>query len=89
MTPAVQIVVGIVAGLALAYVHSRSLSASVEWLAQRRAGPAVGLQLARFALLALALLGMAAIGAPLLIAAAGALVLGRAVFLRWLKDRLT
>ena len=89
MSATVQIALGITAGSALAYLHLRTLRPSVDWLAQGRAAPAIGLQLARFALLAVGLLSMTAIGPAALAASAAALVIGRAVVLRWMKDRLT
>lgn len=80
--PALQILIGLVAGGALGVVHF----ASLRWVADRYAeGGAVGalvVQLARFAVLIAALFGLAKVGAAALLSGALGLLIARFLVVR-------
>lgn len=75
--PALQILLGLVAGAGLGLAHF----ASLHWVAQRYAGggalAALAVQLARFAVLIAALLGLAKVGAAALLSGAVGLLVAR------------
>lgn len=83
LSPAAGAVIGFVVGLLLGLVHFATLKrVAVLYTSGGGIGKALALQLARFALLAFVMIGVAQLGPMPLIAAAAGMLAGRWVVLR-------
>lgn len=80
--PALQILIGLGAGIALGVVHFATLRRVARLYAEGGAGVPLALQLARLLILGAVLFGLAKIGAPALLAGAIGLLLARHVVVR-------